>query len=122
MEKYHAVMCQIGFEVAKLFAEAAGEKGIFDGPGMFHKPMAALRLLHYAPEKSDVDKGVYGAGAHTYYGLITLLSTDTTEGLQIFHDGQWIDVPPRENAFVVNIGDMRRGSRTASSSQPCIGW
>lgn len=106
MEKYHAVMCELGFRVAQLFAEAAGAKGQFDGPGMFDKPMAALRLLHYAPEKSDVDKGVFGAGAHTDYGLITLLSTDSTGGLQICHEGEWIDVPPREDAFVVNIGDM----------------
>ncbi|KAG2520783.1 hypothetical protein BBO99_00007134 [Phytophthora kernoviae] len=106
MEKYHTVMCDLGFSVAKLFAQAAGAKGHFDGPGMFDKPMAALRLLHYAPEKSDVAAGVLGAGAHTDYGLITLLSTDTTGGLQIFHEGQWIDVPPREDAFVVNIGDM----------------
>ncbi|CAI5724770.1 hypothetical protein KXD40_003436 [Peronospora effusa] len=106
MEKYHAAMCKLGFEMAKLFAEAAGEKGIFDGPGMFDKPMAALRLLHYAPEKSDVEKGVFGAGAHTDYGLITLLSTDTTGGLQILHEKNWVDVPPREDAFVMNIGDM----------------
>ncbi|KAL4106876.1 hypothetical protein PRIC1_004915 [Phytophthora ramorum] len=106
MDKYHAVMCELGFSVARLFAEAAGQKGSFDAPGMFDKPMAALRLLHYAPEKSDVDAGVFGAGAHTDYGLITLLSTDMTGGLQIFHEGEWVEVPPREDAFVVNIGDM----------------
>ncbi|CAI5715025.1 unnamed protein product [Peronospora destructor] len=106
MEKYYVAMCKLGFEMAKLFAEAAGEKGKFDGPGMFDKPMAALRLLHYAPEKSDVEKGVFGAGAHTDYGLITLLSTDTTGGLQIFYEGKWVDVPPRDDVFVVNIGDM----------------
>ncbi|RLN86307.1 hypothetical protein BBJ28_00001859 [Nothophytophthora sp. Chile5] len=106
METYHAAMCELGFGVAQLFAEAAGAKGAFDGPGLFDKPMAALRLLHYAAEQSDVAAGVFGAGAHTDYGLITLLSTDANAGLQIFHEGQWIDVPPREDAFVVNIGDM----------------
>ncbi|KAG6572706.1 gibberellin 2-beta-dioxygenase [Phytophthora cinnamomi] len=79
METYHAAMCALGFGVAQLFA--AGHKGRFDGPGMFDKPMAALRLLHYAPEKSDVARGIR-------------------------HDGQWVDVPSRADAFVVNIGDM----------------
>lgn len=68
--------------------------------------MAALRLLRYGAVKSDTAKGVFGAGAHTDYGLITLLSTDANSGLQILHDGEWIDVPPRADAYVVNIGDM----------------
>ncbi|TDH69541.1 hypothetical protein CCR75_002275 [Bremia lactucae] len=106
MATYYVAMCELGYKVAQLFAKAAGEAEIFDQPGMFDKPMAALRLLHYAPEKSDVANGVFGAGAHTDYGLLTLLSTDLSEGLQIFYKNQWIKVPPRQDAFVVNLGDM----------------
>jgi isopenicillin N synthase-like dioxygenase len=106
MEAYHARMCALGFQVAQLFAEAAGAKGAFDADGMFDKPMAALRLLRYGAVKSEVDKGVFGAGAHTDYGLITLLSTDENAGLQIHYQGEWADVPPRPDAYVVNIGDM----------------
>jgi len=32
---------------------------------------------------SDPSKGLYGAGAHTDYGLITLLATDDVPGLQV---------------------------------------
>lgn len=32
---------------------------------------------------SEPLKGIYGAGAHTDYGLITLLSTDDVPGLQV---------------------------------------
>jgi len=32
---------------------------------------------------SDPSKGLYGAGAHTDYGLITLLATDDVAGLQV---------------------------------------
>jgi isopenicillin N synthase-like dioxygenase len=107
MEKYHAVMSELGLAVAKLFADAAGARGAFDGDGLFDKPMAALRLLHYDAVPSDVASGVFGAGAHTDYGLLTLLSTDENPGLQIWYkDQQWIDVPPRADAFIVNIGDM----------------
>ncbi|GAB9477298.1 Gibberellin 2-beta-dioxygenase [Globisporangium polare] len=105
-EGYHAAMCDLGFRVAQVFAEAAGAPGAFDGEGMFDRPMAALRLLRYGAVKSDVQSGVFGAGAHTDYGLITLLSTDENPGLQIFHKGEWVDVPPRNDAFIVNIGDM----------------
>uniref|UniRef100_K3WQT0 Fe2OG dioxygenase domain-containing protein n=1 Tax=Globisporangium ultimum (strain ATCC 200006 / CBS 805.95 / DAOM BR144) TaxID=431595 RepID=K3WQT0_GLOUD len=105
-EAYHAAMCNLGFRVAQVFAEAAGAKGAFDAEGMFDKPMAALRLLRYGAVKSDIQSGVFGAGAHTDYGLITLLSTDENPGLQIFYKGEWIDVPPRADAYIVNIGDM----------------
>lgn len=32
---------------------------------------------------SDPSKGIYGAGAHSDYGLITLLATDDVLGLQV---------------------------------------
>ena len=75
--------------------------------------MATIRLLHYDEErKSDLDEGIFGCGAHTDWGVMTLLLTDEHSGLQIYNrnekngDGEWIDVPPRSDAFVVNIGDL----------------
>ena len=35
-----------------------------------------------------------GCGAHSDYGVLTLLVTDLTPGLQILKDGDWTDVPP----------------------------
>ena len=32
---------------------------------------------------SDPSKGLYGAGAHSDYGLVTLLATDDAMGLQV---------------------------------------
>ena len=47
------------------------------------------------------------AGAHTDYGMWTLLKTDRVPGLQIQSlDGKWVDVPYLEGAFIVNLGDM----------------
>ncbi|QPH55908.1 isopenicillin N synthase family dioxygenase [Pontivivens ytuae] len=69
----------------------------------FDAPLATLRLLRYPAEDGA---GGIGAGAHTDYGALTLLMTDGTAGLQVKpRDGDWIDVPPAEGAFVVNIGD-----------------
>ena len=43
---------------------------------------------------------------HTDPGILTLLLQDMTGGLQAFsqQDG-WIDIPPKENTIVVNLGD-----------------
>lgn len=51
-------------------------------------------------------QGVYGAGAHTDYGMLTVLATDGTPGLQIHADGKWSPVQPIPETFVINLGDM----------------
>lgn len=41
------------------------------------------RKVVCAAEKSDLERGIYGTGAHSDYGLITLLATDDVHGLQV---------------------------------------
>ncbi|MFQ6549469.1 isopenicillin N synthase family dioxygenase [Aestuariibius sp. 2305UL40-4] len=69
--------------------------------GHFDAPMATLRFLKY-----PAGDGGIGAGAHSDYGSITLLSTDGEAGLQVLgKDGEWLDVPFQPGALIVNIGD-----------------
>lgn len=106
MSEYFDRMSSLGLAVTRLIALALGlDEHRFDQD--FDQPLAALRLLHYAAEKSAPDDGVFACGAHSDYGMITLLLTDENPGLQIQStDGEWIDAPPMKNAFVVNLGDM----------------
>ena len=68
------------------------------------KPPSQLRLIHYPFDPSAEDRS--GIGAHTDYECFTIL-LPTAPGLEVMNgSGQWIDAPPVENAFVVNIGDM----------------
>jgi isopenicillin N synthase-like dioxygenase len=70
----------------------------------FHEPLAALRVLHYPPATGAA--GEIGAGAHSDYGVVTLLMTDGEPGLQVKpRGGDWMDVPHVDGAYVVNIGD-----------------
>ncbi|GKD38079.1 2-oxoglutarate (2OG) and Fe(II)-dependent oxygenase superfamily protein [Tanacetum coccineum] len=46
---------------------------------LWDKPYAFLRLLRYISRGNGV---VYGASAHSDYGMITLLATDAVPGLQ----------------------------------------
>lgn len=45
-------------------------------------------------------------GAHTDYGVLTILLADPVPGLQVCRDGTWHDVVPAPGTFVCNIGDM----------------
>jgi isopenicillin N synthase-like dioxygenase len=106
MEHYHKTMSSIGFQVVQLLAIALGlEKTYFDDC-FLQEPIETLRLLHYAKRESKPEEGIFACGAHSDYGMLTLLSTDEHSGLQILYRGKWMDVPPKPHAFVVNLGDM----------------
>ncbi|CAM9597540.1 unnamed protein product [Scytosiphon promiscuus] len=105
MQNYFTTMHSLGVRVSGLLSAGLGfEPSFFEGctSEMAH----ALRLLHYSAEVSDPGKGVLGAGAHSDYGLITLLATDEVPGLQVRLNEEWLDVPPRKGAFICNLGDM----------------
>jgi isopenicillin N synthase-like dioxygenase len=79
-----------------------------DGFEPFHRtPIATMRLLRYPPMRPDQIEGQLGAGAHTDWGAITVLAQDEAGGLEVqLADGTWVPVPPRRDAFVVNVGDL----------------
>ena len=107
METYLKETAHVAFRLVQLLALAIGvdDEHYFDAA--FEDPFAVIRLLHYAKEKSQPEEGVYACGAHSDYGMVTLLLTDENPGLQIYtQQGEWVDVPPRPHAFVVNLGDM----------------
>ena len=80
-------------------------EGFFDS--YFTNPILTLRPIHYTAEQSDPSGGVFGAGAHTDWGFLTLLDTNETPGLQINYKGRWVPVPCNvKDAFVVNLGDL----------------
>ncbi|KAJ4714823.1 2-oxoglutarate (2OG) and Fe(II)-dependent oxygenase superfamily protein [Melia azedarach] len=66
-----------------------------------------LRVIGYPGVFSD-DKNDIGCGAHTDYGLLTLLNQDDDiPALQVRNlSGEWISAPPIPGTFVCNIGDM----------------
>ena len=67
-------------------------------------PMCTLRLLHYPP---SLDMANSGCGAHTDYGLFTILQQDSIGGLQVRnHAKKWIKAKPLRGSFVINVGDM----------------
>lgn len=69
------------------------------------RPASQLRLIHY-PFQPDAPADEPGIGSHTDYECFTIL-LPTAPGLEVMNgDGQWIDAPPIEDAFVINIGDM----------------
>jgi isopenicillin N synthase-like dioxygenase len=69
-------------------------------------PVILFRIFNYPPATEAEHAAAWGVGEHTDYGLLTVLLQDDTGGLQVRAPSGWIDVPPIEDAFVCNVGDM----------------
>jgi isopenicillin N synthase-like dioxygenase len=105
LRTFHAAALDLVVHLQRAIAVDLGiEERFFDG--YFDRAVGVLRLLHYPPHPGTFDGSVYGAGAHTDYGNLTLLAQDGTGGLEVRgRDGTWIAVPPQPGTFVCNIGD-----------------
>ena len=103
---YVAQMGALGRSLMTLALDAAG---VTDPAFMaaFDTPTIWLRLLHYPPQPPQAPDDLYGSAPHRDFGCLTLLAQDDVGGLQVQTPaGRWVDVPPLDNAFVVNVGDM----------------
>jgi isopenicillin N synthase-like dioxygenase len=68
-----------------------------------------LRINHFqrTPTMGDPLPGQTRMGAHTDYGIVTVLYGDDVPGLEIVGpDGGWHSVVPERGAYVINIGDL----------------
>ncbi len=68
-----------------------------------------MRVNNYERRPGDPDplEGQMRMGAHTDYGIVTVLYADAVPGLQILApDGSWQDVVPAPGALLVNLGDL----------------
>ena len=103
LARYYEAMRQLGDSICEAFEIA------LDLPAGFFRqhmrfPTSQLRLIHYIPQLKR-QKNV-SMGAHTDYECFTILHSKQP-GLQILNkDNRWIDTPPIDGAFAVNIGDL----------------
>ncbi|HSC84046.1 MAG TPA: 2-oxoglutarate and iron-dependent oxygenase domain-containing protein [Pseudomonas sp.] len=106
MQQHYLDMHELSKTLLRAMTLALGiERDFFDL--RFDQPISVLRMIHYPPRQTASCAEQQGAGAHTDYGCITLLYQDNAGGLQVQNvRGEWIDAPPIDGTFVVNIGDM----------------
>ena len=68
----------------------------------------SLRLLHYPTiDATSLQPEQLGAGAHTDYGLLTLLFQHEVGGLEVLNQhNEWVSVAYEPDLVVVNSGDL----------------
>ncbi|KAG5490527.1 hypothetical protein JKF63_00647 [Porcisia hertigi] len=104
MEQHYSDMQRLALLLLRALALAIGiDEDFF--VSKFHEPLSVFRMIHYPALPNE--KGRVVCGAHTDYGIVTLLYQDKSGGLQVKNlQGEWIDASPIEGSYVVNIGDM----------------
>ncbi|KAI0382679.1 Clavaminate synthase-like protein [Hypomontagnella monticulosa] len=109
--EYQATMLELSKVLLKLLAhglpKAWGQPpDVMDDLAV--NPSMPMRLLHYAPQEVQ-DERQFGVGDHTDFGCIAILLQEmNTKGLEVWYPPTetWIPVPPKEDTYVINMGDM----------------
>lgn len=104
---YYSAVDALSHEMCDIAAMALGLDADFFARRV-DKAIATLRCNWYRRTADEVTlpHGQMALGAHTDYGILTVLMADAIPGLQVIAgDGQWHDVVPLEEGFVVNTGD-----------------
>ncbi len=102
---YYAAVFGLGL---RLLEALAGELGV--DPAELKRqitcPTSQLRLLRYVPNDLPKTADIVGIDAHSDFECFTIL-LQGGPGLQVMNaEDVWIEAPPVEGAFIVNIGDI----------------
>ena len=113
MLQYFKDMSQLSLEIVHLIAIEMGVNEHYYDELFLPKPLSSLRLLHYPPRCDPPPLEAYDGEvvlqceAHSDTSALTLLATFEFGGLQILtKDEKWLDIAPRPNSLVLNVGDM----------------
>jgi isopenicillin N synthase-like dioxygenase len=104
---FHAAR-SLALTLTEVFAVALGLPDGWFVPYV-DRSTTTMRSIRYQRRSGDAEPlpGQQRMGAHTDYGIVTVLWAEAVAGLQVVGpDGAWIDVIPADEALVVNLGDL----------------
>ena len=108
MTAYFDAVVELAHTICDIYAVALGLPADFFRGHLDHST-ETLRVNYYerlAPD-APVTDGQQRLGAHTDYGITTVLHADRVPGLQLLDSaGVWHDVIAEPGALIVNLGDL----------------
>ena len=105
--EYMAAMTRLGHRLMEGIALSLGLDESYFFERYTSDPLILFRIFNYPSDSEAVsEQQRWGVGAHTDYGLLTILKQDQTGGLQVKSKTGWVDAEPIPGSFVCNIGDM----------------
>lgn len=105
--EYYRAMERLAAQLMRIFALALDlPEEIFRDKTDRH--ISGMRVINYPEQPEAPTSGQLRAGAHSDYGALTILTAENAPGgLQVLNRlGQWVDVVPASDSFVINLGDL----------------
>jgi isopenicillin N synthase-like dioxygenase len=115
---FHDAMIDLQTRFLRIIAVGLGCKDSFFDQ-MVDNGCALNRAIRYPSMKNVPGDGHVWAAEHGDINLITALPRATAKGLQVKHDGKWIDAVPPAGHVILNTGIMLE--RLSNGVIP-IGW
>jgi isopenicillin N synthase-like dioxygenase len=104
VQEWHDRLSEVAITLLRQWALALGAAEDFFDP-YFADPGTLIKIVRYPGSREPEPQ--QGVGAHKDSGVLTLLWVEPGKGgLQVERDGGWVDAPPVDGAFVVNIGEL----------------
>lgn len=104
---YMEAMSGLGRLLMEAIALGLGLSGDYFERRFGDAPTQLFRIFHYPPHEWPEEADEWGVRQHTDMGFLTILKQDQSGGLQVrAREGQWLDAPPLDDTFLINIGDM----------------
>ncbi|XP_070006334.1 putative 2-oxoglutarate-dependent dioxygenase AOP1.2 isoform X3 [Nicotiana tabacum] len=102
IQSYSEQLSELDQTVRKMILESLGVEKYMDEH--MNSTNYLLRVMKYkGPQSNDTKLGL---NAHTDKNIVTILYQNQVNGLEVLtKDGQWINVEPTPDAFIVMIGD-----------------
>ncbi|MDQ2852641.1 MAG: isopenicillin N synthase family oxygenase [Actinomycetota bacterium] len=105
VQEWNAMLEALAGRLLAQWALALGQQPTVFDSAFGDRPATLTKMVRY-PGKTT-ESATQGVGWHNDPGVLTLLLVEPgTAGLQIEHDGEVVDAPPLNGAFIVNIGEM----------------
>jgi isopenicillin N synthase-like dioxygenase len=103
IDEWDAALSSVARTLLAHWAASLGSPSdVFDS-AFAETPATLIKVIRY-PARAASSQGV---GAHRDSGVLTLLLAEpASSGLQVRGAGGWVDVPPLDGAFIVNIGEL----------------
>ncbi|CAA0826393.1 2-oxoglutarate (2OG) and Fe(II)-dependent oxygenase superfamily protein [Striga hermonthica] len=107
VQEYGNRMTHLSKTILKAIIESLGLNFDTKYLAEFNNCHGYMRINHYSLPGSSDGQEIEGLGMHTDMSCITVVWQDEIGGLQVrSKEGQWMEISAKENALVVNIGDL----------------